>query len=190
MAASVMVMDPKPPPELLPSFPCTRSDLQGAFFYLLSLFSLKKFLSHLSPHQKFFLPLLHPSPRASSELAILQTPTSESKLVDEATSETIDMETEGPNWGLINAEEISEMKIIKAIKKKICGGWVCVNCVADVGVVGVGKKMGFGGWVCMNCVAGLGVVGVGNKKWVWWLGLCELCRRRGCGKKKFIGSNV
>ena len=80
-------------------------------------------------------------------MAILQTPTSKSKLVNEATFKTIDMETEGPNWGLINAEEISEMKIVKAIKKKICGGWVCVNCVADMGVVGVGKKMGFGGWV-------------------------------------------
>ena len=74
------------------------------------------------------------------------------------------MEIEGPNWGLINAKEISEIKIVKAIKKK--GGWVCVNCVVNVGVVGVGKKMGFGGWVCMNCVAGLGVVGVGNKKWM------------------------
>ena len=46
--------------------------------------------------------------------------------------------------------------------------------------------MGFGGWVCMNCVAGLGVVRVGNKKWVWWLGLCELCRQRGCGEKKLL----
>ena len=179
-----MVMDPKPPPELLPSFSCTRYDLQGAFFYLLSLSSLKKFLSHLSLHQKFFLPLLHPSPRASSELAILQTPTSKSKLVDEATSETIDKETEGPNWGSINAEEISRMKIIKAIKKKIYGGWVCINCVADVVWLGWGKKIRFGDWVCMNCVANVGVVGVGNKKWVWWLGLCELCRRHGSGKKK------
>ena len=68
------------------------------------------------------------------------------------------METEGPNWGLINAEEISEMKIVKAIKKKICDGWVCVNCVAEVGVVGMGKKNG-----------------------VWWLGLYELCCRLGCG---------
>jgi hypothetical protein len=142
MAASVMVIDPKPPSELLPSFPCIRFNLQGTFFYLLFLFSLKKFLSHFSPHKKFFLPLLHPSLRASSKLAILQTPTFESKLVDEATSETIDMETKGPNWGLINAEEISEMKIIKAIKKKICGGWVCVNCVVDMGVVVVGKKWG------------------------------------------------
>ena len=100
------------------------------------------------------------------------------------------METEGLNWGLINTEEINKMKIVKAIKKKICGGWVCVNCVADMGVVGVGKKMGFGGWVCKNCVAGVGVVGVGNKKWVWWLGLCELCHRRGCGNIKFIFSNV
>ena len=101
------------------------------------------------------------------------------------------METEGPNWGLIKAEEISRMKIVKAIKKKIYGGWVCVNCVADVGVVGVGKKRGFDGWVGMNCVADVGVVGVRNKKWVWWLGLCELCRRHGSGKKKkIIGSNV
>ena len=101
------------------------------------------------------------------------------------------METEGPNWGLINAEEISGMKIVKAIKKKIYGGWVCVNCVADVGVVGVGKKRGFDGWVGMNCVADVGVVGVRNKKWVWWLGLCELCHRCRSEKKiKIIGSNV
>lgn len=59
---------------------------------------------------------------------ILQTPTPESKLVDEATSDTINMEAEGPNWGLnlrickmINAEEISGTEIVRAIRKKISG---------------------------------------------------------------------
>lgn len=58
---------------------------------------------------------------------ILQTPTPESKLVDEATSETL--EEMGPNWGLnlricklINAEEISGTEIVRAIKKKISSG--------------------------------------------------------------------
>ncbi|KAK9049750.1 hypothetical protein SSX86_031281, partial [Deinandra increscens subsp. villosa] len=54
---------------------------------------------------------------------ILQAPTPESKIVDEATSETM----EEPNWGLnlricamINSEEFSGTEIVKAIKKKIC----------------------------------------------------------------------
>ncbi|XP_075648725.1 TOM1-like protein 2 [Castanea sativa] len=58
---------------------------------------------------------------------ILQTPTPESKLVDEATSETL--EEMGPNWGLnlricklINVEEISGTEIVRAIKKKISSG--------------------------------------------------------------------
>ncbi|KAL8224961.1 hypothetical protein R6Q57_017518 [Mikania cordata] len=53
---------------------------------------------------------------------ILQAPTSESKIVDEATLETM----EEPNWGLnlricamINAEEFNGTEIVKAIKKKI-----------------------------------------------------------------------
>lgn len=53
---------------------------------------------------------------------ILQTPTPESKMVDEATSETLSE----PNWGmnlricgLINAEEFNGSEIVKAIKRKI-----------------------------------------------------------------------
>lgn len=55
---------------------------------------------------------------------MLQAPTPESKLVDEATLETL----EEPNWGmnmricaLINSEEFSGSEIVKAIKKKISG---------------------------------------------------------------------
>ncbi|KAF5741845.1 TOM1-like protein 1-like isoform X1 [Tripterygium wilfordii] len=55
---------------------------------------------------------------------ILQTPTPESKMVDEATLETL----EAPNWGmnlricaLINSEEFSGSEIVRAIKKKISG---------------------------------------------------------------------
>lgn len=55
---------------------------------------------------------------------ILQTPTPESKMVDEATVETL----EEPNWGMnmricamINSEEFSGTEIVKAIKKKISG---------------------------------------------------------------------
>lgn len=55
---------------------------------------------------------------------ILQTPTPESKMVDEATAETL----EEPNWGLnmricgmINSEEFSGTEIVKAIKRKISG---------------------------------------------------------------------
>ncbi|XP_076943424.1 TOM1-like protein 2 [Bidens hawaiensis] len=53
---------------------------------------------------------------------ILQTPTPESKIVDDATSETL----ENPNWGLnmricamINAEQYNGTEIVKAIKKKV-----------------------------------------------------------------------
>ena len=94
------------------------------------------------------------------------------------------MEIEGPNWGLINAEEISRMKIVKAIKKKIYGGWVCVNCVADVVWLGWGEKKGV--WwlglyeLCHRHGCGWG----GEQKVGAWLGLCELCRQRGSGKKK------
>ncbi|KAF3436146.1 hypothetical protein FNV43_RR23238 [Rhamnella rubrinervis] len=55
---------------------------------------------------------------------ILQTPTPESKMVDEATLETL----EEPNWGmnlricaLINSEEFNGTEIVKSIKKKISG---------------------------------------------------------------------
>lgn len=55
---------------------------------------------------------------------ILQAPTPESKLVDEATLETM----EEPNWGLnlricamINAEEVNGTEVVKAIKKKLLG---------------------------------------------------------------------
>ncbi|PPR96824.1 hypothetical protein GOBAR_AA23848 [Gossypium barbadense] len=55
---------------------------------------------------------------------ILQGPTPESKVVDEATSETL----EEPNWGLnmkicamINSEEFNGTEIVRAIKKKISG---------------------------------------------------------------------
>ncbi|KAL5796519.1 hypothetical protein ACOSQ2_001339 [Xanthoceras sorbifolium] len=55
---------------------------------------------------------------------ILQTPTPESKMVDEATLETL----EESNWGMnmricamINSEEFSGSEIVKAIKKKILG---------------------------------------------------------------------
>jgi hypothetical protein len=53
---------------------------------------------------------------------ILQTPTPESKMVDEATSETL----EEPNWGmnlricgLINADEFNGSEVVKTIKRKI-----------------------------------------------------------------------
>ncbi|XP_062148381.1 TOM1-like protein 2 [Alnus glutinosa] len=56
---------------------------------------------------------------------ILQTPTPESRMVDEATLETM----EEPNWGtnlrickMINGEELSGTEIVRAIKKKIAGG--------------------------------------------------------------------
>ncbi|XP_043691810.1 TOM1-like protein 2 [Telopea speciosissima] len=52
---------------------------------------------------------------------ILQAPTPESKMVDEATSDSL----EGPNWGLnlricalINSEEFSGQEVVRAIKKK------------------------------------------------------------------------
>ncbi|KAI4349390.1 hypothetical protein L6164_009982 [Bauhinia variegata] len=55
---------------------------------------------------------------------ILQSPTPESKMVDEATLETL----EEPNWGMnlricamINSEEFNGSEIVKAIKKKISG---------------------------------------------------------------------
>ncbi|KAF5738945.1 TOM1-like protein 1-like isoform X1 [Tripterygium wilfordii] len=55
---------------------------------------------------------------------MLQTPTPESKMVDEATLETLGE----PNWGmnlricaLINSEEFSGSEIVRAIKKKISG---------------------------------------------------------------------
>ncbi|GAV83649.1 VHS domain-containing protein/GAT domain-containing protein [Cephalotus follicularis] len=55
---------------------------------------------------------------------ILQTPTPESKMVDEATLETL----EEPNWGMnlricamINSEEFNGTEIVKSIKKKIAG---------------------------------------------------------------------
>ncbi|CAK7346394.1 unnamed protein product [Dovyalis caffra] len=55
---------------------------------------------------------------------ILQTPTPESKMVDEATLETM----EEPDWGLnlricsmINSEEFSGTEIVKAIKRKFSG---------------------------------------------------------------------
>lgn len=53
---------------------------------------------------------------------ILQSPTAESKLVDDATSDTLS----DPNWGLnlricsmINSEEISGTEVVKSIKKKL-----------------------------------------------------------------------
>lgn len=56
---------------------------------------------------------------------ILQAPTPESKMVDEATLETM----EEPNWGtnlrickMINGEELSGTEIVRAIKKKVSGG--------------------------------------------------------------------
>lgn len=55
---------------------------------------------------------------------ILQTPTPESTMVDEATLETL----EEPNWGMnlrictmINSEEFSGSEIVRAIKKKLSG---------------------------------------------------------------------
>lgn len=55
---------------------------------------------------------------------ILQAPTPESKMVDEATLETM----EEPNWGLnlricalINSEEFNGTEVVKAIKKKLLG---------------------------------------------------------------------
>ncbi|KAJ6953044.1 hypothetical protein NC652_004893 [Populus alba x Populus x berolinensis] len=55
---------------------------------------------------------------------MLQTPTPESKMVDEATLETM----EEPNWGLnlricamINSQEFSGTEIVKAIKRKFSG---------------------------------------------------------------------
>ncbi|KAJ7977238.1 TOM1-like protein 2 [Quillaja saponaria] len=55
---------------------------------------------------------------------ILQSPTPESKMVDEATLETL----EEPNWGMnlricamINSEEFNGTEIVKTIKKKISG---------------------------------------------------------------------
>jgi hypothetical protein len=67
------------------------------------------------------------------------------------------MEIEGPNWGLINAKEISEIKIVKAIKKNLWWLGLCKLC---------GRR---------GCGWG------GEKNGVWWLGLYELCRRLGCG---------
>ncbi|XP_021770177.1 TOM1-like protein 2 [Chenopodium quinoa] len=56
---------------------------------------------------------------------LLQTPTPESRIVDQSTSPTL----ESPDWGLnlricsqINAEELSGAEIVKAIKKKINNG--------------------------------------------------------------------
>ncbi|XP_011028806.1 PREDICTED: TOM1-like protein 2 [Populus euphratica] len=58
---------------------------------------------------------------------MLQTPTPESKMVDEATLETM----EEPNWGLnlricamINSQEFSGTEIVKAIKRKFSGNSV------------------------------------------------------------------
>lgn len=55
---------------------------------------------------------------------ILQGPTPESKMVDEATLETLDE----PNWGMnmricsmINSEDFNGTEIVRAIKKKISG---------------------------------------------------------------------
>ncbi|GAA0143259.1 hypothetical protein LIER_35706 [Lithospermum erythrorhizon] len=55
---------------------------------------------------------------------LLNTPTPESKLVDEATLETL----EEPNWGLnlricsmINGDEISGSEVVKALKRKVVG---------------------------------------------------------------------
>ncbi|XP_068320089.1 TOM1-like protein 2 [Pyrus communis] len=55
---------------------------------------------------------------------ILQAPTPESKMIDDATLETM----EEPNWGMnlricamINSEEFSGSEVVKAIKKKISG---------------------------------------------------------------------
>ncbi|KAI3506866.1 hypothetical protein L1887_21458 [Cichorium endivia] len=61
---------------------------------------------------------------------ILQAPTPESKIVDEATLETL----EEPNWGLnlricamINSEEFNGTEIVKAIKKKFVSGKSAVS---------------------------------------------------------------
>lgn len=67
---------------------------------------------------------------------ILQTPTPESKMVDEATLETM----EEPNWGLnlricgmINSEEFSGTEIVRAVKKKISGkSVVCQRLALDL----------------------------------------------------------
>lgn len=55
---------------------------------------------------------------------ILQAPTPESRMIDEATLETL----EEPNWGMnlricamINSEEFSGCEVVRAIKKKISG---------------------------------------------------------------------
>lgn len=55
---------------------------------------------------------------------ILQTPTPESRMIDEATLETM----EEPNWGMnlricamINSEEFSGFEVVRVIKRKISG---------------------------------------------------------------------
>ncbi|KAK8346879.1 hypothetical protein V6Z11_A07G248100 [Gossypium hirsutum] len=55
---------------------------------------------------------------------ILQGPTPESKLVDEATLETLEEPNWGMNmriWSMINSEEFNGTEIVRAIKKKISG---------------------------------------------------------------------
>ncbi|KDP26526.1 hypothetical protein JCGZ_17684 [Jatropha curcas] len=67
---------------------------------------------------------------------MLQTPTPESKMVDEATSEML----EEPNWGMnlricamINGEEFNGTEIVRAIKKKISGkSWVSQRLSLDL----------------------------------------------------------
>lgn len=67
---------------------------------------------------------------------MLQTPTPESKMVDEATSEMM----EDPNWGMnlricamINSEEFNGTEIVRAIKKKISGkSWVSQRLSLDL----------------------------------------------------------
>ncbi|KAG8640199.1 hypothetical protein MANES_13G034700v8 [Manihot esculenta] len=67
---------------------------------------------------------------------MLQTPTPESKMVDEATMETM----EEPNWGMnlricamINSEEFNGTEIVRAIKKKISGkNWVSQRLSLDL----------------------------------------------------------
>ncbi|KAJ9169619.1 hypothetical protein P3X46_017788 [Hevea brasiliensis] len=67
---------------------------------------------------------------------MLQTPTPESKMVDEATMETMNE----PNWGMnlricamINCEQFSGTEIVRAIKKKISGkNWVSQKLSLDL----------------------------------------------------------
>ncbi|WCJ38315.1 ENTH/VHS/GAT family protein [Euphorbia peplus] len=67
---------------------------------------------------------------------ILQTPTPESKMVDEATAETL----EEPNWGLnlricamINSEEFNGTEIVRTVKRKLAGkSWVSQRLSLDL----------------------------------------------------------